>query len=387
MQLPVLHFELTEYAERLERTRASLKARGLDGVLLFSIEDMYWLTGLDSDGFYVFHCLYVGANGHIEYLTRRVDGPNVSYSSIIEHCRFWDERAGAGRGDVILRMLQDLELGGKRVGLQLASLGMRADLYLDVQNSVGRFCELVPASDVVGALRRVKSPAELAYMRKAATICEEMRETALKLTRPGKFDKDIFAELAAIPYRHDGDPSALRWPGGAGAAAFNQRYYSGRNRIMENDRVTFEIGCGYRHYHAAIYFIALTGPSPNPRNQRLHEMCLEILEVGQAAMRPGNVIGDIHDAARRVYEKHGFGHSVLKSLGYNMGATFPPTWVDQPMITEGQDTELQEGMVLFFHPTIHDHDADLCVALAEQAVVWQDGVEKITSAPKEIAVV
>ena len=110
MDLPRLHFSRDEYRARLEKTRGAIAARGLDGLLLFKIEDMYWLTGLDTDGYYVFNAMYVGADGRIEYLTRRVDYANALYSSIVENYRFWEERADTPRGAAIKAMLADLGL-------------------------------------------------------------------------------------------------------------------------------------------------------------------------------------------------------------------------------------------------------------------------------------
>ena len=388
MDLPRLHFSRDEYRARLEKTRGAIAARRLDGLLLFKIEDMYWLTGLDTDGYYVFNAMYVGADGRIEYLTRRVDYANALYSSIVENYRFWEERADTPRGAAIKAMLADLGLQGRRIGIQLNTLGMRADLYLEVQAALDGFCTLVEASDVVGALRRIKSEAEIAHMRKAAAILAKMTDAALAMTRPGAFEGDILAELYAIVYRNDGDPSALRYPTGCGAAANNARYTTGRHHVAENDHFMYEIGCAYRHYHAAVFFIALTGPNPDPNHQHLLDVCNEALEAGQAAMRPGNVIGDIHAAVRRVYEKNGLGDMPFKSLGYNMGATFPPTWVDPPMIIEGEPTVLEEGMVLFLHPAIRVEKGGkkLRMALGEQVVVRGNGVERLTHAPRHLCV-
>lgn len=384
MTTPRLHFEGSEFADRLDRTRKAIAAQGLDALLLFKIEDMYWLTGLDTDGFYVFHCMYVGADGHIEYLTRRVDHANALYSSLIANYRFWPERADTPRSELIVQMLQDLGMQGRRVGIQLATMGMRADLYVELMGKLEGFCTLADASDTVGILRRIKSPTEIAYMRKAAEICTKMKSAALHLTRPDAFEGDILAELNAIIYRNDGDPSALRFPVGCGSASYNARYSTGRNYVSENDHVMYEIGCAYRHYHAATYFIALTGPSADPRYQRLHDVCLEALEAGEAAMRPGNVLGDVHTACRRVYEKNGFAAGTLKSFGYNMGATFPPTWVDPPMIIEGDETELHEGMVLFLHPALRQAEENLRMALGEQVVIRAAGIEHITRAPRHL---
>ncbi|MEE1550719.1 MAG: aminopeptidase P family N-terminal domain-containing protein, partial [Nitrospinaceae bacterium] len=46
-----IHFSREEFAHRQYQVRESLEAQSLDGALLFKIEDMYWLTGYDSDGF------------------------------------------------------------------------------------------------------------------------------------------------------------------------------------------------------------------------------------------------------------------------------------------------------------------------------------------------
>ena len=45
MGKPYIHFERAEFAERQARARAAIAEAGLDGLLLFKIEDMYWLTG------------------------------------------------------------------------------------------------------------------------------------------------------------------------------------------------------------------------------------------------------------------------------------------------------------------------------------------------------
>lgn len=56
------HFSLEEFHARRNATSEELAARGLDGLLLFKIEAMYWLSGLDTDGFCVFHAMFLGAD-------------------------------------------------------------------------------------------------------------------------------------------------------------------------------------------------------------------------------------------------------------------------------------------------------------------------------------
>lgn len=44
--------------------------RGLDALLIFRQESMYWLTGYDTFGYVFFQCLVLGADGRMTLLTR-----------------------------------------------------------------------------------------------------------------------------------------------------------------------------------------------------------------------------------------------------------------------------------------------------------------------------
>ena len=68
-----IHFSREEYAERQDRVRRSIEQQCLDGILLFKIEDQYWLTGYDSDGFSIFGCMFIGTDGQLTHLARPAD--------------------------------------------------------------------------------------------------------------------------------------------------------------------------------------------------------------------------------------------------------------------------------------------------------------------------
>ena len=68
-----LHFTADELAERRRRTVDAMTGRGLDGLLLFRQESMYYLTGYDTFCFCFFQCLYLDADGAMTLLTRSPD--------------------------------------------------------------------------------------------------------------------------------------------------------------------------------------------------------------------------------------------------------------------------------------------------------------------------
>jgi len=76
-------------AARRARAADAINSAGLDGVLMFKQESMYYLTGYDSFGFSMFQCLHMDANGHTTLLTRLPDLRQAQYTSDIKDIRLW----------------------------------------------------------------------------------------------------------------------------------------------------------------------------------------------------------------------------------------------------------------------------------------------------------
>jgi Xaa-Pro aminopeptidase len=383
MAKPYIHFTREEFVRRQAQVRRKLAELGLDGLLLFKIEDMYWLCGLDTDGFCIFHCMFIGANGELTHVTRPADLANIAYSSTCEDVRVWVDRQGNPKGRAIREMLESHGMNGRRIGIQVDTMGLTPRLYAEIRDALDGSCELVTAPDFVRELRLIKSSRELEYLRRAGQIMDKVREVAVDATHPGGFEGEVIGKIYHAIFANDGDPPAHRPPIGNGDAALNVRYTTARKRIGENDQVTFEIGCGYRHYHAAEMFVVLTGPTIDPRHRKMHAACVEALDAVQAVMRAGTPVGELFEAHRRVFAKHGYEHALLPACGYTMGATWPPTWMEQPQIFADNPLVLQENMCFFTHMILVDHETGLTMSLGEQAIVTSGRPEVITHVPRE----
>src|ERR1700687_2605692 len=67
------HFTRAEFKERQRKVLAELARRGLDGLLLFKQESMYYLAGYETFGYCFFQAMYLGADGKMALLTRLPD--------------------------------------------------------------------------------------------------------------------------------------------------------------------------------------------------------------------------------------------------------------------------------------------------------------------------
>ncbi len=107
------------------------------------------------------------------------------------------------------------------------------------------------------------------------------------------------------------------------------------------------------------------------------------LDAVQAKMRVGVTVGELYDAYRTTLVNHDEKDAVLTVCGYTMGAAWPPTWMEQPLIFEGNPTVLQENMTFFTHMILNDRRTGLSMAVGEQAIITNGAPEVITHAPRE----
>ena len=377
-----IHFSREEFAERQQRAREQMTVQELDGVLLFKFEDMYWLTGYDSDGFTIFGCMFLGTDGQLTHLARPADLGNASYSSICEDIRIAPDSQDASRAGQIREMLNSLEMRGKRIGIQVDTMGLTPRLFLEIRAELENWCELIIAPDFIRQLRLIKSPQELTYLRKAGEIMDIVMDKTIDVTYSGAYEGDIYATFYDSLFRLGADLPAHIPPLGSGKSALNLRYTSKRKHVLNNDQVTLELGVAYRHYHAASMCVVLTGPDINDRHLKMHETSVIALDAVQSILRPGTTVGEIYDAYRSSLEDNGEKDAVLTVCGYTMGATCPPTWMEQPLIFEGNPLVLEENMSFFTHMILNDRASGRSMAVAEQAIITVDVPEIITHVPR-----
>jgi Xaa-Pro aminopeptidase len=380
---PHINFSESEFGDRQARIRRELAARDLDGLLISRIEDQYWLCGLDTDGFVIFHMMFIGAGGQLTHITRTADLASIDYSSLCDDVRVWEDAEGNPKSRVIKEVLESHGMAGKRIGIQLDSFGMLPNLHQELREAIDGWCTLVDASDLIRLMRLVKSPQELDYHRQAGEILDRACARAIESTAPGADEGHVLAEVYRVIWEAGADIPANRMPMGHGDKAMNVRYVTGRGRIGENDQVTFEMGDAWRHYHVADMFTVLTGPKVDPRHLAMHAACVEALDNVQKSLRAGRTLGEVFEVHRATLAVHGFEHALLKACGYTMGATFPPTWMEQPMIYRDNPLVLKPNMVFFTHMILSDRDTGLTMSLGETSIVTDDAPDVITHVPRE----
>ncbi len=382
-----LHFSEDELAGRRAALCRELRTRGLDGILLFRQESLYYLTGFDTFGYVYFQCLVLTTDGRMVLLTRAPDKRQAQFTSVIDDIRVWIDRPDAQPTLDLRDVLSDLGLFGALLGVEQEAYGLTAARWLQLQGALSGYAQLEDASDIVNRLRLVKSPAEIQYVRAAARLGDAAWDAACATAGPGIFEGDILAAMHGAIFRGGGDDPANEFIIGSGSGllsgALMCRYFTGRRHLAAQDQLTLEFAGTYRHYHAALMRTIAVGNAPE-RQVELWARAREALLACEDAMRPGHTVGDMFAQHARTLDAAGLSAYRLNACGYSLGTTFAPNWMDWPMIYEANPVQLAPGMVFFLHMIIFDDDTGLAATLGRTSLVTEAGAEPLSQASLDL---
>ena len=380
-----LHFTAEEYAERRARACRLMAETGLDGLLIFRQESMFYLTGYDTFGYVFFQCLYLGADGRMTLLTRAPDLRQAQQTSVIEDIRVWSDGPDAKPAEDLREILRAQGCEGRTLGVEYEAYGLTARNGKRLEAAFEGFAGLVDASELVSRLRLVKSPAEIAFVRRAAALADESYEAARGLTKAGAWEGDILAAMQGAVFAGGGDYPGNEYIIGSGPHALLCRYFAGRRHLDAQDQLTLEWAGTYAHYHAAMMRTFTVGEAP-ARQREMHTAAVDALLAVEAALTPGNKVGEAFDAHAEVLDRAGLQAHRMNACGYSLGTTFAPNWMDWPMLYHGNPVEIAPGMVFFCHMIIFDSDRGLAMTLGRTSLITEQGAEPLSKAPLDLVV-
>ena len=374
-----MYFSREEFDGRVARARAALAERGLAALLIFAPESHYYLTGLDTTGFVFFQCgVLTAGEGEITLLTRRPDQLQARERSTLADIRIWYDAPGVNPAELLKEILAEKRLAGERIGVELDNYGLTGANHRRLTDALGGWCRLEDGSDVVRRLRLVKSPAELAYVRKAAALADEALVAMTGAMKPGRLDSAVAAAGLSVMLNGGGDVPPGAPLVNSGPRALYGRGVAGPRLLTDPDQVTIEFAATYLRYNVCIMRTAFIG-KPDPRLIAMHDVTREAIAAMTEAARPGEPIGRIDDAHRRVFDGAGHATHRFGACGYSLGATYRPSWMDvPPMLYSGNETPAEPGMILFLHAICPNADAGVATSIGHTILITETGAEPLS---------
>jgi len=371
-----LHFSKEEFSKRKQSVLKSMKEQNLDALLMFRQESMYWLTGYDTFGYVFFQTLILDQTGNVILLTRAPDLRQAQNTSNIENIRIWVDKDGINPTDDLKKILNELNLKNKNIGIEYEAYGMTGRNALRLNKSLDNYCRVEDQSELITKLRVIKSDEELVYVRKAAELADRALDEAWKYTKAGASEAKILAEMQKAVLEGGGDYPANDYIIGSGDNALLCRYQSEKRNLSPTDQLSLEWAGTFKHYHSAMFRTIPIGKADS-KHIKMHEACVEALNNCVKTLKPGNTAGEVFDAHAKTFDDLGFNKARMNACGYSLGSTFAPNWMDWPMLYTGNPYIITPGNVFFLHMILMNSTANLAMNLGETYLVTEDGNERL----------
>ena len=371
-----LHFSKEEFAQRKLKVLENMKDQNIDALLMFRQESMYWLTGYDTFGYVFFQSLILDQEGNIILLTRAPDLRQAQITSNIKDIRIWVDKDGSQPTDDLKIILDELNLKGKKIGIEYDAYGMTGSNALKLNKSLENYCEVEDQSELISKLRVIKSKEELIYIKKAAELADKALDEVWKYAKAGVNESKILAEMNRVIFEGGGDYPANEFIIGSGKNALLCRYQAEKQTLNKIDQLSIEWAGTFRHYHSAMFRTILIGKA-NARQIKMHEACMQALTNCVNALRPGKTVGEIFDIHSKTFDDLGFNKARMNACGYSLGSTFSPNWMDWPMIYTKNPYIIRPGNVFFMHMILMDSENQLAMNLGETFIVTENGNERL----------
>lgn len=244
----------------------------------------------------------------------------------------------------------------------------------------------VSATDLLRALRVIKSEDEIAVMRKAGEITEAAFADVLKQLKHGMTELEIISEVDYQMRRHGSlGPSfttSLYNSGPNHPLLFGQRLKTWPRVLTAPVSILFDFGAVY---NGLCYDFGRTVSFGEPPEefQRVYRLVMDSQAAGIAALKAGQVTTtQVDAAARKVIEDAGYGETFRHRLGHGIGMDVH----EPPFLTKGDETPIREGMLFTIEPSITQFNS-FSSRVEDVVVARPNGGEPLTKGFQSLIVI
>lgn len=356
------------FPPRRAALRRSLRATGLDAMLVTRVVNIRYLTG------------FTGSNAA---LLLHADGDAAS-----RFCTDGRYRTQAAAEVPDLETLIDRNsapaVAATAAGLRVRRLGFESDAVTvdghTALDDAAAGVELHRAPGLLEAMRVVKDEGEVATLRSACAAADAALADLLAAggLRPGRTERAVALDLEARMRDHGAEGPAFATIVAAGANSAVPHHRPGGAELAAGDLVTMDFGALVAGYHSDMTRTVVLGPADGWQRE-LYGLVAAAQVAGRAALAPGTEVAAVDAAAREVVTAAGRGVEFLHGLGHGVGLEIH----EAPALAATGVGALAAGMAVTVEPGVYLEGRG-GVRIEDVLLVRDGDPELLTSSPREL---
>jgi Xaa-Pro aminopeptidase len=323
---------------RIEKLRAGLGGKELDGILISQPENRRYLSGFD------------GSAGFLIITKTR--------SILATDSRYTIQASSQAPGYEILTTSSDIggwlpkmaaELNIKRLGFEGEWLTF--SLYRRLCDILGKGktgLELVLVEGLVETLRAVKEPEETELIARAAEISDAAMDYIREELHPGMTEREAAWEIEKFMREKGSQPVPFDVIVASGPNSALPHAQPSSRAIQKAEPVVIDIGARVGGYASDLSRTLCLG-APDDTYKKVYDTVLGAQLGAMAVIKPGMTGAEADRLARVIIEEGGYGEAFGHGLGHGVGLATH----EKPRLGPNSPEELSDGMVFTIEPGIY----------------------------------
>ena len=223
----------------------------------------------------------------------------------------------------------------------------------------------------------LKSPGEIAKIRKSVQVNSEAYARAVKRLRPGVSELDVAAEIEFQMKVLGAEKTAFDTIVAAGPHSALPHAHPTPYRLTESELLLIDMGASVEGYSSDMTRVLHLGTPPQ-RIRQMYKAVLEAQLAGIAAVREGVSAGKVDAATRTVLKKYKLDRTFIHSTGHGLGLEIH----EAPRLGKKEKTKLQAGMAITIEPGAYVEGLG-GIRIEDTVLVTAKGCEILTPTSKE----
>ncbi|GAA2007340.1 M24 family metallopeptidase [Microbacterium ulmi] len=382
-----LEFPVEEFHSRIARTRRLMADAGVDALLVTAANNLTYLSGYRSalfeSQFRPFVALVPLVGDPVLILPSLEKGVGEGYSWI-DDLRTWGTQPGDLTADplaAIISIVASEGYGSARIGIELdlQRFGLTHGQYATLQAGLPGVT-WVDSSALLWKARSVKSPAEVARLRKAAEISDAAWHAVLDQATVGTTEREIHRILGETFMAEGGDPDGFIVVN-AGVGRYKMANpFASDYALQGGDMCIIDYGAVYKGYWCDLTRAFFAG-SVGERQKELYEFSVAATAAVFDFVKPGVTCSEVDAFGEAFIRDAGLGHLLLHRTGHAIGLEMH----ELPSLGITDTTVIEEGMVLAIEPALYDFEVG-AFRMEDIIVVTESGAEYLSNGERSLRV-
>lgn len=375
----------SEFADRVARLSARLRAEGVGAYVGTRQAALHYLGGV----FMPWRgAVVVTRDGHCEIVYWAMDSERVRAEGCAQPVT---DFTGSALVEAVAAILTRAGVDGLPVGLDIEHPGaaqvapgmLTAGEFLAFGRALPN-ARLVNGVDWIDDLMLIKSPAEIALLRKAAEVAAAGYEAGVAAVADGVTENHV-AGVVEAAIRDAGSSWAWAVTGGTEVGAGPRTAFARGVTQQATDAVIRrgEFVVIDLHTMVGVYLSDLSLPvflgSPNADQNALAACWEEVASTMLGALRPGRPVKDCVAEGRAVFARHNLAEHGLPLFGHGLGTCAR----SRPFLNLASTDTVQEGMVVALGTHLYQPGVG-GLRLEYPAVVTATGAEGLSGLPPKV---